>query len=119
MYYKNSWYVLKRKIERVANKTMEIIGGNLYRRDIGGGMHHAIKIQEEMISLSYELKTLRVIISYSGGVSQEIKAEDGYVTKITGTFIRIYKYGGQFNLVQNIYKLQKVSYSFFQIFTCV
>ena len=68
----------------------------LNNRDIGGGMHHAIQIQQEICSLYNELKEMQLQAS-SNLPSNTDDAIPGSRNSGNGPVpIKLYNYGGQF-----------------------
>ena len=54
------------KLDRVGNEMIFKMKEELDRRDIGGGMHHAIQIQEKIRAVREDLSHMRTAFSIDG-----------------------------------------------------
>ena len=90
---------------------MDIMVNELDRRDIKYGMYHNVQIQEDMSLLRSELQSLRVRILVSGGGAPDMKAADGEWKRRTWEFIIINTYGGQFNLISDLFQTKTSTFS--------
>lgn len=62
---------LEAKLDSMSDRLMEQMVHELNERDIGGGMHHASQIQEQLRTLNDEFKSLRNRIRGTDGDGSE------------------------------------------------
>ena len=83
------------------------------RRDIGGGMHHAIQIQEEICSLREELFQVRTGFVLN---NSEERIEGGEDSSSPTEFRRpttLHSYDGRFNILPNNYQILSLTLASF------
>ena len=87
------------KLDAINSELMQGVKEELEKRDIGGGMHHAIVIQEEIQRLREELSGMRMQLGTEE--SSPYEWESGSVTGRSRRRIvaSLHAYNGQFNIL--------------------
>ena len=101
------------KLDSLSNDVIKKMKEELNRRDIGGGMHHALIIQEDIRGLREELNRLRMETRARNG-----EVESGSRSNITATSqstmtSKYHSYDGYFNVLPKMYKIPSLTFASF------
>ena len=110
------------KLDAVSSEMMEGMKDELNRRDIGGGMYHAVQIQEEIQGLREEFSRMRSTISScnggdgggggGGGGSGDGISAGNSVRRVT----QLYSYDGKFHILPQHYIIPSLTLASFIAF---
>ena len=99
------------RLDEVLADLMSGFKEELDKRDVGGGMHHAVQIQDEIQKLREELKNVRV----AGGRGDAL----GGISEGDGNMQRratLHSYNGRFNILPQNYEIPALTLASFLVF---
>ena len=99
------------KIERLSGDIMSSIKAELNERDIGGGMHHATQIRDDIRKLHFELKEMQQRIGGTGGSALSGGGSTD-IGLVPSDFL-YYQYDNRYNLLPKNFEFPKLSLSSF------
>ena len=101
---------LETKLDSMSNNLMERMVNELNDRDIGGGMHHATQIQEQLRILNDKFKALRNRICGDDG-DESVRGYGERPNYLSG--LTYHSYGGRYNLLPQNFILPSLTLSAF------
>ena len=101
------------KLDNIRSEMMESMKEELNKRDIGGGMYHAVQIQEEIRGLREELTRIRTAIpSGSSGSGDAIGIITG-AQQPGRRVTQLHSYDGRFNILPKDYTIPSLTLASF------
>ena len=110
------------KLDVLSSELMDGLKEELNRRDIGGGMYHAVQIQEEIRGLRDELSRMRASIPSSRGEGNGdshgfgSEVEDSRRTRRRRMVTQLYSYDGRFNILPKHFVIPTLTLASFLAF---
>ena len=104
------------KLDHMSDNLMGRMVQELNQRDIGGGMHHATQIQEQLRELNAEFRNLQSRLS-GGNLSHHPSGSNDMGGGTNQSQYSYFNYGGRYNLLPQYFVMPKLTlYSFISFY---